>query len=81
MSFSNPNYRLPRVPPPTVRNGYDFDSPSVMEYDEVIYDPRTNRYMTLSQQNEIYQLQQQLAEKKKDERSKLDSIIAYFYNR
>ena len=52
-----------------------------MQYDEVIFDYRTNRYLTLSQQNEIEQLRKELETKKKGERSKLESIIGYYYKR
>lgn len=72
-------YKLPIVPMPTVRNGYDFDQPSVMKYDEVIFDYRTNRYLTLSQQNEIENLRKELEEKKKQRNESVKSIIGYFY--
>ena len=67
------------MPEVTVRNGYDFDTPSVMGYDEVIFDPRSNRYLTLSQQNEIETLRKELEEKKKQRNDSIKSIIGYFY--
>jgi len=72
-------YKLPIIPESKVRSGYDFYQPSEMEYDEVIFDPRTNRYLTLSQQNEIEKLKKELEEKQKDRNEKLKSIIGYFY--
>jgi hypothetical protein len=52
-----------------------------MEYDEVIYDPRTRRYLTLSQQNEIEELRKKLQDKEIERINKVKNIIGYFYKR
>jgi hypothetical protein len=51
----------------------------VMEHDEVIFDYKTNRYLTMSQQKEISELKNQLEEKKKSRNESVKSIIGYFY--
>lgn len=79
MAFGS--YKMPIIPPPRVRSGYDFDTPTRMEYDEVIYDPRTNRYLTLSQEKEIERLNKELEEKKVERRKDLENIIGYFYRK
>jgi hypothetical protein len=71
-------YKLPIIPEPRVVRG-DFDQPTPIEYDEVIYDYRTNRYLTLSQQNEIDRLQKELEIKEKKRNDSVKSIIGYFY--
>jgi len=79
MAYSN--YKLPKIPPPRVHRIGDGEITSQVEYDEVIYNYNTMTYETLSQRNQIIQLQNELAEKKKDTRDKLKSIIGYFYKR
>lgn len=70
---------LPIIPLPTVQNSRNFDQISEIKYDEVIFDHRTNRYLTLSQQQEIDRLKKELEEKKKLRNDSVKSIIGYFY--
>lgn len=83
MAFANGSgrWKIPIVPPPRVRSSHDFDSPTITEYDEVIFDYNTNRYLTLSQQKEIYMLQDELKKQKEDKKRKLKNIIGYYYKR
>ena len=83
MAFSNGSdrWKVPIVPAPTIRRGEDYDTPQVTEYDEVIFDYRTNRYLTLSQQKEIYELKDQLAKQTEEKKQNLKSIIGYYYKR
>ena len=74
-------HRLPIVPIPTVKHGYDFGEYTKLEYDEVRYDYNTNRYITLSQEQEIYRLKDQLDKQNEEKRRKLDNIIGYYYKR
>lgn len=71
--------KLPHMPEITIRNGNDFDQPTNMGYDEVIYDHNTRRYLTLSQQTEIEKLKKQLEEKIKNRNDSVQSIIGHFY--
>ena len=80
MSLSRP-YKLPIPQAPRVISGYDFDTPTVTEYDEVVFDYRTNRYLTLSQQKEIYALQDEIKKQKEEKKQKLKNIIGYFYKK
>jgi len=73
------SYRLPIIPEPKIMKGDEFDKTSVMEYDEIMFDPRTNRYLTLFQQKEINNLKKELEEKKKACDKSIKSIIGYFY--
>lgn len=74
-------YKLPIIPPPQVRIGYDFDTPQVVEYDEVIFDYRTNRYLTLSQMRENEALRDELKKQQEQKKKKLEHIIGYYYKR
>ena len=83
MAFANGSdrWKMPIIPAPSVRSGHDFDTPTVTEYDEVIFDYRTNRYLTLSQQKEIYALQDELKKQNEEKKMKLKNIIGYYYKR
>ena len=83
ISFSNgrDRYKVPIVPTPTVRRSEDYDTPQITEYDEVIFDYHSNRYLTLSQQKEIYELKDQLAKQKEEKKQNLKNIIGYYYKR
>jgi dsDNA-specific endonuclease/ATPase MutS2 len=74
-------YKLPIIPEPRVVSGRDFDQPTVVEYDEVIYDYNTRRYITLSQQQEIYKLKDELKKQSEEKKRKLKNIIGYYYKR
>lgn len=54
---------------------------SKVEYDEVIYDYQSDRYLTRHQQEEIKKLKMELEQKKIDKRNKLKNIIGYYYKR
>ena len=74
-------YKLPIIPEPSFRKSNEFDLPTMASYDEVIFDYRTNRYITLSQEREIYRLNDELKKQKEKAQSKLQNIVAYFYKR
>jgi len=79
MSLNKP-YKLPIPQAPRIISSYNFDIPTVMEYDEVIFDYRTNRYLTLSQEKEIYRLTDELKKQKELKRQNLRNIIGYYYS-
>ena len=81
MSLNNWKTKLSICPTPQVRSVCDFGVPSRMEYDEVIFDPRTNRYLTLSQEREIERLKKELEEKEEIRNEGIKNIIGYFYKR
>lgn len=72
-------HKLPIIPPVKVRTGYDYDTPAVMEYDEVIFDYKTNRYLTLSQMRENEMLREELKQQKDKKKKRLEHIIGYYY--
>lgn len=67
--------------PPQVRIGYDYNTPDCVDYEEVIFDYKTNRYLTLSQEREIQRLNKQLQEVNVEKKKKLEHIIGYYYKR
>ena len=75
MSLSN--YRLPIPKVAKVGN----INPEQLEYDEVIYDYNSNRYLTLSQMRENEALRKQLELQKVEKRRNLENIIGYYYKR
>lgn len=75
-------YKLPIIPIPSVVKMDSMSSqPTKVEYDEVIYDYNSRRYLTLSQQQEIQELQAELVKQKEQKKRELKSIIGYFYKK
>lgn len=72
------SWKIPLANEPTIQTG-EFDVPTVVKYDEIIYDYRTRRYLTVSQEQEIYKLKDQLNKQQEEKRQKLKHLIGYYY--
>ena len=79
MSLSS--HKLPIIPHAKVRSVHGFEAPDMIEYDEVVFDYNTNRYLTLSQQRENDALRDEIKKQKEKKKKKLEHIIGYYYKR
>lgn len=74
------NY-LPIIPIARRQTEGGFNMPEKTKYDELVFDYKTNRYITLSQQREIDSLRHRLSEQKEQKKKELQNIIGYYYKR
>lgn len=70
------SYRIPRPQQASFSNHV-----TLGEFDEFVYDPKTNSYRNRAQDEVIHKLKDEIEKSKQEKRQDLENIIGYFYAR